>query len=112
MLLDEIRRGYIYNENVVGRTMSMKLPGTDRNAPYFVDSFDDTDIYDEHRIVIGKNCVEHKVDLNLLHAEGSIPHPPFFAEVLSRLRLLPAAYRRSQRPSCEVDAERYDRHPP
>ena len=42
----------------------------------------------------------------------TVPHPPFFEEVLSRLRLLPAAYRRSQRPSCEVDAERYDRHPP
>ena len=108
----EVQLGYIYTDNVVGRTMRMKLPSDKRTSLYYVDSCDHSNRADEHHIIIDKSSRKHKVDLNRLHAEGAIPHPPFFAEVLSRLRLPPLAFTRSQRPSCEVDAERYDRHPP
>jgi hypothetical protein len=108
----EVQKGYIYTDNVVGRTMRMKLQRDSRTSLYYVDSCDHTDRLDEHHIIIDKSSQKHKVDLNRLHAEGCIPHPPFFTEVLSRLRLPPFTFNRSQRPSCEVDAERYDRLPP
>ena len=108
----EVQLGYIYTDNVVGRTMRMKLPSDNRTSLYYVDSCDHSNRADEHHIIIDKSSRKHKVDLNRLHAEGAIPHPPFFTEVLSRLRLPPLDFTRSQRPSCEVDAERYDRHPP
>ena len=114
-----VLNGHIYDKNIVGRYIELIEPNQQRHCKYLVTAFEKQrvnykpeqwklDGRAEYHTLQRANGTTLNVELNKLHAEGKVRHPPSLRSALSRLD--EREFTKGPGPqSREVDAERYGR---
>ena len=91
-----VLNGHIYDTNIVGRHIELIEPNKQRYCKYLVTAFNKQrvnykpeqwklDQRPEYHTLQRPNGTTLKVELNRLHAEGKVRHPPCLRSALSRV---------------------------